>query len=130
MLTNNITLTNNGTLIIEDMDSIAGSGSIVGGTNIILDPGAAMLEISTPDNAVFDGSTDYAQQVSLGLKDKIVIQGAEFNFDASAWTRRITRNGEVVSSAVSDGVYLSLIHISMCIRDRVLSYSQLEQQCR
>lgn len=106
VLTNNITLTNNGTLIIEDMDSIAGSGSIVGGTNIILDPGAAMLEISTPDNAVFDGSTDYAQQVSLGLKDKIVIQGAEFNFDASAWTRRITRNGEVVSSAVSDGVYI------------------------
>lgn len=48
VLTNNITLTNNGTLIIEDMDSIAGSGSIVGGTNIILDPGAAMLEISTP----------------------------------------------------------------------------------
>ena len=106
VLTNNITLTNKGTLIIEDMDSIAGSGSIVGGTNIILDPGAAMLEISTPDNAVFDGSTDYAQQVSLGLKDKIVIQGAEFNFDASAWTRRITRNGEVVSSAVSDGVYI------------------------
>ena len=106
VLTNNITLTNNGTLIIEDMDSIAGSGSIVGGTNIILDPGAAMLEISTPDNAVFDGSTDYAQQVSLGLKDKIVIQGAEFSFDASAWTRRITRNGEVVSSAVSDGVYI------------------------
>ena len=106
VLTNNITLTNNGTLIIEDMDSIAGSGSIVGGTNIILDPGAAMLEISTPDNAVFDGSTDYAQQVSLGLKDKIVIQGAEFSFDASAWTRRITGNGEVVSSAVSDGVYI------------------------
>lgn len=106
VLTNNITLTNNGTLIIEDMDSIAGSGSIVGGTNIILDPGAAMLEISTPDNAVFDGSTDYAQQVSLGLKDKIIIQGAEFSFDASAWTRRITRNGEVVSSAVSDGVYI------------------------
>lgn len=106
VLTNNITLTNNGTLIIEGMDSIAGSGSIVGGTNIILDPGAAMLEISTPDNAVFDGSTDYAQQVSLGLKDKIVIQGAEFSFDASAWTRRITRNGEVVSSAVSDGVYI------------------------
>lgn len=106
VLTNNITLTNNGTLIIEDMDSIAGSGSIVGGTNIILDPGAAMLEISTPDNAVFDGSTDYAQQVSLGLKDKIVIQGAEFSFDASAWTRRITRNGEVVSSAFSDGVYI------------------------
>lgn len=106
VLTNNITLTNNGTLIIEDMDSIAGSGSIVGGTNIILDPGAAMLEISTPYNAVFDGSTDYAQQVSLGLKDKIVIQGAEFSFDASAWTRRITRNGEVVSSAVSDGVYI------------------------
>ena len=106
VLMNNITLTNNGTLIIEDMDSIAGSGSIVGGTNIILDPGAAMLEISTPDNAVFDGSTDYAQQVSLGLKDKIVIQGAEFSFDASAWTRRITRNGEVVSSAVSDGVYI------------------------
>lgn len=106
VLTNNITLTNNGTLIIEDMDSIAGSGSIVGGTNIILDPGAAMLEISTPDNAVFDGSTDYAQQVSLGLKDKIVIQGAEFSFDASAWTRRITRSGEVVSSAVSDGVYI------------------------
>lgn len=106
VLTNNITLTNNGTLIIEDMDSIAGSGNIVGGTNIILDPGAAMLEISTPDNAVFDGSTDYAQQVSLGLKDKIVIQGAEFSFDASAWTRRITRNGEVVSSAVSDGVYI------------------------
>lgn len=106
VLTNNITLTNNGTLIIEDMDSIAGSGSIVGGTNIILDPGAAMLEISTPDNAVFDGSTDYAQQVSLGLKDKIVIQGAEFSFDASAWTRRITRNGEVVSSSVSDGVYI------------------------
>lgn len=106
VLTNNITLTNKGTLIIEDMDSIAGSGSIVGGTNIILDPGAAMLEISTPDNAVFDGSTDYAQQVSLGLKDKIVIQGAEFSFDASAWTRRITRNGEVVSSAVSDGVYI------------------------
>ena len=56
-LTNNLTLTNNGTLIIENMNSISGSGTISGGRNVILDPGAARLTISLPQSTVYDGKT-------------------------------------------------------------------------
>lgn len=104
-LTNNLTLTNNGTLIIENMNSISGSGTISGGRNIILDPGAARLTISLPQSTVYDGKTDYAEQISLVLKDKLVIQGAEFEFDASGWTMQLTRDGKAVTSAVDEGLY-------------------------
>lgn len=104
-LTNNLTLTNNGTLIIENMNSISGSGTISGGRNIILDPGAARLTISLPQSTVYDGKTDYAAQISLVLKDKLVIQGAEFEFDASGWTMQLTRDGKAVTSAVDEGLY-------------------------
>lgn len=104
-LTNNLTLTNNGTLIIENMDSISGSGTISGGRNIILDPGAARLTISLPQSTVYDGKTNYAAQISLVLKDKLVIQGAEFEFDASGWTMQLTRDGKTVTSAVDEGLY-------------------------
>lgn len=104
-LTNNLTLTNNGTLIIENMNSISGSGTISGGRNIILDPGAARLTISLPQSTVYDGKTDYAAQISLVLKDKLVIQGAEFEFDASGWTMQLTRDGRAVTSAVDEGLY-------------------------
>ena len=104
-LTNNLTLTNNGTLIIENMNSISGSGTISGGRNIILDPGAARLTISLPQSTVYDGKTDYAAQTSLVLKDKLVIQGAEFEFDASGWTMQLTRDGKAVTSAVDEGLY-------------------------
>lgn len=104
-LTNNLTLTNNGTLIIENMNSISGSGTISGGRNITLDPGAARLTISLPQSTVYDGKTDYAAQISLVLKDKLVIQGAEFEFDASGWTMQLTRDGKAVTSAVDEGLY-------------------------
>lgn len=104
-LTNNLTLTNNGTLIIENMNSISGSGTISGGRNVILDPGAARLTISLPQSTVYDGKTDYAAQISLILKDKLVIQGAEFEFDASGWTMQLTRDGRAVTSAVDEGLY-------------------------
>lgn len=104
-LTNNLTLTNNGTLIIENMDSISGSGTISGGRNVILDPGAARLTISLPQSTVYDGKTDYAAQISLVLKDKFVIQGTEFEFDASGWTMQLTRDGKAVTSAVDEGLY-------------------------
>ncbi len=104
-LTNNLTLTNNGTLIIKNMNSISGSGTISGGRNIILDPGAARLTISLPQSTVYDGKTDYAAQISLVLKDKLVIQGAEFEFDASGWTMQLTRDGKAVTSAVDEGLY-------------------------
>lgn len=104
-LTNNLTLTNNGTLIIENMNSISGSGTISGGRNIILDPGAARLTISLPQSTVYDGKTDYAAQTSLVLKDKLVIQGTEFEFDASGWTMQLTRDGKAVTSAVDEGLY-------------------------
>lgn len=104
-LTNNLTLTNNGTLIIENMDCISGSGTISGGRNVILDPGAARLTISLPQSTVYDGKTDYAAQISLVLKDKLVIQGAEFEFDASGWTMQLTRDGKAVTSAVDEGLY-------------------------
>lgn len=104
-LTNNLTLTNNGTLIIENMNSISGSGTISGGRNIILDPGAARLTISLPQITVYDGKTDYAAQISLVLKDKLVIQGTEFEFDASGWTMQLTRDGKAVTSAVDEGLY-------------------------
>ncbi len=104
-LTNNLTLTNNGTLIIENMNSISGSGTISGGRNVILDPGAARLTISLPQSTVYDGKTDYAAQISLVLKDKLVIQGAEFEFDASGWTMQLTRDGKTVTSAVDEGLY-------------------------
>lgn len=104
-LTNNLTLTNNGTLIIENMNSISGSGTISGGRNVILDPGAARLTISLPQSTVYDGKTDYAAQISLVLKDKLVIQGAEFEFDASGWTMQLTRDGRAVTSAVDEGLY-------------------------
>lgn len=104
-LTNNLTLTNNGTLIIENMNSISGSGTISGGRNIILDPGAARLMISLPQSTVYDGKTDYAAQISLVLKDKLVIQGTEFEFDASGWTMQLTRDGKAVTSAVDEGLY-------------------------
>ena len=104
-LTNNLTLTNNGTLIIENMNSISGSGTISGGRNIILDPGAARLTISLPQSTVYDGKTDYAAQISLVLKDKLVIQGAEFEFGASGWTMQLTRDGKAVTSAVDEGLY-------------------------
>lgn len=104
-LTNNLTLTNNGTLIIENMNSISGSGTISGGRNIILDPGAARLTISLPQSTVYDGKTDYAAQISLVLKDRLVIQGAEFEFDASGWTMQLTRDGRAVTSAVDEGLY-------------------------
>lgn len=104
-LTNNLTLTNNGTLIIENMNSISGSGTISGGRNIILDPGAARLTISLPQSTVYDGKTDYAAQISLVLKDKLVIQGTEFEFDASGWTMQLTRDGRAVTSAVDEGLY-------------------------
>lgn len=104
-LTNNLTLTNNGTLIIENMNSISGSGTFSGGRNIILDPGAARLTISLPQSTVYDGKTDYAAQISLVLKDKLVIQGAEFEFDASGWTMQLTRDGKAVTSAVDEGLY-------------------------
>lgn len=104
-LTNNLTLTNNGTLIFENMNSISGSGTISGGRNIILDPGAARLTISLPQSTVYDGKTDYAAQISLVLKDKLVIQGAEFEFDASGWTMQLTRDGKAVTSAVDEGLY-------------------------
>ena len=104
-LTNNLTLTNNGTLIIENMNSISGSGTISGGRNVILDPGAARLTISLPQGTVYDGKTDYAAQISLVLKDKLVIQGAEFEFDASGWTMQLTRDGKAVTSAVDEGLY-------------------------
>lgn len=104
-LTNNLTLTNNGTLIIENMNSISGSGTISGGRNIILDPGAALLTISLPQSTVYDGKTDYAAQISLVLKDKLVIQGTEFEFDASGWTMQLTRDGKAVTSAVDEGLY-------------------------
>lgn len=104
-LTNNLTLTNNGTLIIENMNSISGSGTISGGRNVILDPGAARLTISLPQSTVYDGKTDYAAQISLVLKDKLVIQGAEFEFDASGWTMQLTRDGKAVTSAVDEGLY-------------------------
>lgn len=104
-LTNNLTLTNNGTLIIENMDSISGSGTISGGRNVILDPGAARLTISLPQSTVYDGKTDYAAQISLVLKDKLVIQGTEFEFDASGWTMQLTRDGKAVTSAVDEGLY-------------------------
>lgn len=104
-LTNNLTLTNNGTLIIENMNSISGSGTISGGRNIILDPGAARLTISLPQSTVYDGKTNYAAQISLVLKDKLVIQGAEFEFDASGWTMQLTRDGKTVTSAVDEGLY-------------------------
>lgn len=104
-LTNNLTLTNNGTLIIENMNSISGSGTISGGRNVILDPGAARLTISLPQSTVYDGKTDYAAQISLILKDKLVIQGAEFEFDASGWTMQLTRDGKAVTSAVDEGLY-------------------------
>lgn len=104
-LTNNLTLTNNGTLIIENMDSISGSGTISGGRNVILDPGAARLTISLPQSTVYDGKTDYAAQISLVLKDRLVIQGAEFEFDASGWTMQLTRDGRAVTSAVDEGLY-------------------------
>lgn len=104
-LTNNLTLTNNGTLIIENMNSISGSGTISGGRNVILDPGAARLTISLPQSTVYDGKTDYAEQISLVLKDKLVIQGAEFEFDASGWTMQLTRDGKAVTSAVDEGLY-------------------------
>lgn len=104
-LTNNLTLTNNGTLIIVNMNSISGSGTISGGRNIILDPGAARLTISLPQSTVYDGKTDYAAQISLVLKDKLVIQGAEFEFDASGWTMQLTRDGKAVTSAVDEGLY-------------------------
>lgn len=104
-LTNNLTLTNNGTLIIENMNSISGSGTISGGRNVILDPGAARLMISLPQSTVYDGKTDYAAQISLVLKDKLVIQGAEFEFDASGWTMQLTRDGKAVTSAVDEGLY-------------------------
>uniref|UniRef100_UPI0040261626 S-layer homology domain-containing protein n=1 Tax=Candidatus Scatomorpha intestinigallinarum TaxID=2840923 RepID=UPI0040261626 len=104
-LTNNLTLTNNGTLIIENMNSISGSGTISGGRNVILDPGAARLTISLPQSTVYDGKTDYAEQISLVLKDKLVIQGAEFEFDASGWTMQLTRDGRAVTSAVDEGLY-------------------------
>lgn len=104
-LTNNLTLTNNGTLIIENMDCISGSGTISGGRNVILDPGAARLTISLPQSTVYDGKTDYAAQISLVLKDELVIQGAEFEFDASGWTMQLTRDGKAVTSAVDEGLY-------------------------
>ena len=104
-LTNNLTLTNNGTLIIENMNSISGSGTISGGRSVILDPGAARLTISLPQSTVYDGKTDYAAQISLVLKDKLVIQGAEFEFDASGWTMQLTRDGKAVTSAVDEGLY-------------------------
>lgn len=104
-LTNNLTLTNNGTLIIENMNSISGSGTISGGRNVILDPGAARLTISLPQSTVYDGKTEYAEQISLVLKDKLVIQGAEFEFDASGWTMQLTRDGKAVTSAVDEGLY-------------------------
>lgn len=104
-LTNNLTLTNNGTLIIENMNSISGSGTISGGRNVILDPGAARLTISLPQSTVYDGKTDYAEQISLVLKDKLVIQGAEFEFGASGWTMQLTRDGKAVTSAVDEGLY-------------------------
>lgn len=104
-LTNNLTLTNNGTLIIENMNSISGSGTISGGRNVILDPGAARLTISLPQSTVYDGKTDYAAQISLVLKDKLVIQGTEFEFDASGWTMQLTRDGKAVTSAVDEGLY-------------------------
>lgn len=104
-LTNNLTLTNNGTLIIENMNSISGSGTISGGRNVILDPGAARLTISLPQSTVYDGKTDYAAQISLVLKDKLVIQGSEFEFDASGWTMQLTRDGKAVTSAVDEGLY-------------------------
>lgn len=104
-LTNNLTLTNNGTLIIKNMNSISGSGTISGGRNVILDPGAARLTISLPQSTVYDGKTDYAAQISLVLKDKLVIQGAEFEFDASGWTMQLTRDGKAVTSAVDEGLY-------------------------
>lgn len=104
-LTNNLTLTNNGTLIIENMNSISGSGTISGGRNVILDPGAARLMISLPQSTVYDGKTDYAAQISLVLKDKLVIQGTEFEFDASGWTMQLTRDGKAVTSAVDEGLY-------------------------
>lgn len=104
-LSNNLTLTNNGTLIIENMNSISGSGTISGGRNVILDPGAARLTISLPQSTVYDGKTDYAAQISLVLKDKLVIQGAEFEFDASGWTMQLTRDGKAVTSAVDEGLY-------------------------
>lgn len=104
-LTNNLTLTNNGTLIIENMNSISGSGTISGGRNVILDPGAARLTISLPQSTVYDGKTDYAAQISLVLKDRLVIQGAEFEFDASGWTMQLTRDGRAVTSAVDEGLY-------------------------
>lgn len=104
-LTNNLTLTNNGTLIIENMNSISGSGTISGGRNVILDPGAARLTISLPQSTVYDGKTDYAAQISLVLKDRLVIQGAEFEFDASGWTMQLTRDGKAVTSAVDEGLY-------------------------
>lgn len=104
-LMNNLTLTNNGTLIIENMNSISGSGTISGGRNVILDPGAARLTISLPQSTVYDGKTDYAAQISLVLKDKLVIQGAEFEFDASGWTMQLTRDGKAVTSAVDEGLY-------------------------
>lgn len=104
-LTNNLTLTNNGTLIIENMNSISGSGTISGGRNVILDPGAARLTISLPQSTVYDGKTDYAEQISLVLKDRLVIQGAEFEFDASGWTMQLTRDGKAVTSAVDEGLY-------------------------
>lgn len=104
-LTNNLTLTNNGTLIIENMNSISGSGTISGGRNVILDPGAARLTISLPQSTVYDGKTDYAEQISLVLKDKLVIQGAEFEFDVSGWTMQLTRDGRAVTSAVDEGLY-------------------------
>ena len=104
-LTNNLTLTNNGTLIIENMDSISGSGTISGGRNVILDPGAARLTISLPQSTVYDGKTDYAAQISLVLKDKFVIQGTEFEFDASGWTMQLTRDDKAVTSAVDEGLY-------------------------
>src|SRR5699024_10441826 len=49
--------------------------------------------------------TDYAAQISLVLKDKLVIQGAEFEFDASGWTMQLTRDGKAVTSAVDEGLY-------------------------
>lgn len=104
-LTNNLTLTNNGTLIIENMNSISGSGTISGGRNVILDPGAARLTISLPQSTVYDGKTDYAAQISLVLKDRLVIQGAEFEFDASGWTMQLTRDGKAVTYAVDEGLY-------------------------
>ena len=104
-LTNNLTLTNNGTLIIENMNTISCSGTISGGRNIILDPGAARLTISLPQSTVYDGKTDYAAQISLVLKDKFVIQGTEFEFDASGWTMQLTRDGKAVTSAVDEGLY-------------------------